>query len=227
MSFNEAHGGASLSIPGFPEEEPEEVIEALREPMPLSSVWVLWEQMASGGYATRKVVSFKTVQEFWAIWNGLPQPSELLENKRLVRDTPNAPAAMIDAIMIFRDGILPEWEHAANAKGGHFQMQLKPSAGGGQIDEYWNNLVLGTIGNTMEAADLITGLRLVDKLSGKGKVTDAIRLELWYHSKASAQGVTQLKQSMERCLTARLDGTQGSALKADAIQDKKHSQMGK
>ena len=35
-----------------------------------------------------------------------------------------------------------------------------------QVDEYWNNLVLGMIGATIEPANMITGLRLVDKLSG-------------------------------------------------------------
>ena len=29
----------------------------------------------------------------------------------------------IDAIMIFREGISPEWEDQANANGGHFQIQ--------------------------------------------------------------------------------------------------------
>ena len=40
------------------------------------------------------------------------------------------------------------------------------------------------VGETFESSNMITGVRLVDKLSGKGKVTDAIRVELWYHSKA-------------------------------------------
>ena len=68
--------------------------------------------------------------------------------------------------MIFRDNIRPEWEDRMNEKGGHFQFQLKPNVGGGQIDEYWNNLVLGMIGATIEPANMITGVRLVDKLSG-------------------------------------------------------------
>merc|ERR1712226_1809750 len=29
----------------------------------------------------------------------------------------------------------PEWEDKMNATGGHFQFQLKPNVGGGQIDE--------------------------------------------------------------------------------------------
>ena len=42
--------------------------------------------------------------------------------------------------MIFRENIRPEWEDKMNEKGGHFQFQLKANIGGGQVDEYWNNL---------------------------------------------------------------------------------------
>merc|ERR1711933_579496 len=61
---------------------------------------------------------------------------------------------VIDAIMIFRDNVRPEWEDKLNATGGHFQFQLKPNIGGGQVDEYWNNLVLGMIGATIEPVNL-------------------------------------------------------------------------
>jgi len=123
--------------------------------------------------------------------------------------------------MIFREGITPEWEDVANAQGGHFQFVMKATTSShAQIDEYWNNLVLGMVGETMDAANQITGVRLVDKL-GKGKATDCLRVELWYNSKATPHEVNALKRSMEKCLLARIDGSQGSPLK-DMIQDKKH-----
>merc|ERR1712007_229650 len=114
--------------------------------------------------ATHRVASFSTVKEFWKYWSHLPQPSELLDGKRFVReagDTRN----VVDALMMFREGIKPEWEDEKNASGGHFQFQLKPTLSGGTIDEYWNNIVLGMIGGTIEPAEMITGVRLVDKLN--------------------------------------------------------------
>eukprot|EP00413_Alexandrium_margalefii_P009015 CAMPEP_0204526062 /NCGR_PEP_ID=MMETSP0661-20131031/8234_1 /ASSEMBLY_ACC=CAM_ASM_000606 /TAXON_ID=109239 /ORGANISM="Alexandrium margalefi, Strain AMGDE01CS-322" /LENGTH=231 /DNA_ID=CAMNT_0051531889 /DNA_START=73 /DNA_END=771 /DNA_ORIENTATION=+ len=226
LSFNESVSPGKF--PNLPEEETEEAQAALREPMPLRRAWVLWEQVASGSYATKKIVQFSTAQEFWSIWNGVPQPSELLEGKRFMKEQSNGPAIAIDALMIFAEGISPEWEDGANAQGGHFQIQLKPPSGGGQIDEYWNNLVLAMVGETMESSHIITGLRLVDKLSGGNrKVTDVIRLELWYHSKASAPEINALRKAMERTLMTRIDGSQGATFKGDAIQDKKHSQMSK
>merc|ERR1712113_1150597 len=119
-------------------------------------------------------------------------------------EQPSGPPHSIDAIMIFRDGISPEWEDPANANGGHFQIQLKPQTAAGQIDEYWNNLVLALVGESFDCSSMITGVRLVDKLSGKGKVTDAIRVELWYHSKATKSDVEAMKKSMDKILTTKL-----------------------
>jgi len=227
LSFN-TNVIAKINIPGCPEHETAENLSALRQPMYLKTPWCLWEQVATGGYATSKVVTFDSVQNFWSVWNGVPQPSELLDNKRFFREMPTGSAPQsIDAIMIFREGIEPQWEDKANATGGHFQIQLKPTSGGGQIDEYWNNLVLAMIGETMEAGQHVTGVRLVDKLTGKGKVTDAIRLELWYHSKATPKEVLDLKKSVERAMITKLDGSTGPGFRADALLDKKHSSLGK
>ena len=34
-------------------------------------------------------------------------------------------APCTEALMLFKDGIRPEWEDAVNSKGGHFTYQLK------------------------------------------------------------------------------------------------------
>lgn len=222
FSFNFNGDGGRFVIPHFPDEESEETVAALREPMYLSSAWVLWEQNAMTTYNCRNVVTFRTAQEFWQVWNGIPQPSELLDHKRFMREQPNGQSVAIDAIMIFREGILPEWEDAANAQGGHFQLLLKPSSTPGQVDEYWNNIVLALVGNVLDMGDMVTGVRLVDKLTAKGKVTDAIRLELWYHSKATPQVIQTLKKSVEKCLITRLDGSTGATFKGEGLADVKH-----
>jgi translation initiation factor 4E len=208
LSFNESVSGKGSF--GLPEEESEDIKEALKQPMKLKDTWVLWEQVvqdgskaANYGDNTKQVTSFSTVQEFWAIWNGMPQPSELLTGSgmRIMRNQ-----VAIDAIMIFKDGVKPEWEDKLNQTGGHFQIQLKPNTGGGQIDEYWNNLVLGMVGGTLEPSDMITGLRLVDKLGGQ-KTVNAIRIELWFAKYNDQNAVNLLKKNMEKCLGTRVDGS--------------------
>ena len=86
---------------------------------------------------------------------------------------------------------------------------------GGQIDEYWNNLILGVVGGTIEPAEIITGVRLVDKLSGP-RQANGIRLEVWFSNYDDTQAVATLKRNVERCMSTRLDGVVGAIPKCDA-----------
>mmetsp|Transcript_66957 Transcript_66957/g.157867 ORF Transcript_66957/g.157867 Transcript_66957/m.157867 type:complete len:233 (+) Transcript_66957:122-820(+) len=228
LSFNEAVGGKG-KINGLPEEN-SDTQKALLDPMPLRDTWVLWEQAVSSGndkgnYSDnmKEIVPFQTAQEFWSIWNGVPQPSELLDNKRITRDNAGT-ATAIDAIMIFKKGVKPEWEDPQNANGGHFQVQLKSNIGGAQIDEYWNNIVLGMVGGTVEPYDMITGVRLVDKLSG-AKAAGVLRIELWFSRYENQDAVNQLKKNMEKCMGERLDGS--SAAISMKVELKAHGSAGK
>merc|ERR1712216_946259 len=115
--------------------------------------------------------------------------------------------------MIFREGIKPEWEDKMNANGGHFQFQLKNSLPPGQIDEYWNNLVLGMVGASIEPAHLITGIRLVDKLYAQ-RGTPALRIEVWFTNEEPA-GVNSLRKHVENAMTHKVDGSQGPLPKCD------------
>lgn len=218
LSFN-AQQENSLQ---FTSDDIDEKDDVLKKELPLKYTWVVWEQImqASDGKtaqysdATHKVAPFSTVQDFWKLWNHMPQPSELLDQKRMVREQPDG-LHVIDAIMIFRENVRPEWEDPMNATGGHFQFQLKPQTGGGQIDEYWNNLVLGMIGSTIEPASMITGIRLVDKLSGP-RMANGIRIEVWFSDYENTTAVTQLRKNVERCMATRLDGTVGQPPKGEA-----------
>jgi translation initiation factor 4E len=174
--------------------------------------WTIWEQISAdkkGDYAdsTHQVASFGTVKEFWKYWNHLPQPSELLDGKKFVRDT-GGKQNIVDALMVFREGVRPEWEDATNATGGHFQFQLKPQLHGGTIDEYWNNIVLGMIGGTIEPAEMVTGVRLVDKLTQKGGAKQgAIRIEVWFANLEDTEKVDLLQKNLEKCMGTKLDGS--------------------
>mmetsp|Transcript_74075 Transcript_74075/g.165740 ORF Transcript_74075/g.165740 Transcript_74075/m.165740 type:complete len:234 (-) Transcript_74075:101-802(-) len=183
----------------------------------LRYTWTIWEQImqptdskAAAQYSdtTHRVASFGTVKSFWKYWNHLPQPSELLDGKKFVREGADSQRNVVDALMVFRDGIKPEWEDAINASGGHFQFQLKASLGGGTVDEYWNNIILGVIGGTIEPAEMITGVRLVDKLAQARSAS--VRIEVWFSNFDDTDKVDQLQRNLEKCMTTRLDGTQSS-----------------
>lgn len=179
----------------------------------LDSKWVLWEQLGlsaqrdSSQYsqATQKVATLDTIKAFWRYWNHMPQPSLLLEGKKFLRIKDDG-RLVVDALMLFKDGIRPEWEDAVNSKGGHFTYQLKASLGGGLIDEIWNNTVLCLIGGSVANADLVTGVRLVDKLAHKR--TPHVRIEVWFSNMSATEKIDQLQQSLERCMLMRLDGVE-------------------
>merc|ERR1740117_2507717 len=101
-----------------------------------------------------------------------------------------------------------------NATGGHFQFQLKPNVGGGQIDEFWNNLVLGIIGGTIKPANMITGVRLIDKLTG-ARAANVIRIEIWFTNFDDKKAVAKLQKNVELCIANRVDGSQGWVPKCD------------
>lgn len=141
--------------------------------------------------------------------------------------------------MLFREGVRPEWEDPANTGGGHFQFSLSLSgvktgraesngaltAAAAQLDEYWNNLVLSTIGHSFPNAQLVTGLRLVDKTkpskpsSAEGRPSGHIRVELWF-SAASDMAVVELRRGLEFALRSRLDGTLGELI--IRVETRKH-----
>lgn len=185
--------------------------EVTADDLPLRHRWVVWEQLMAVGdksiqysESTRQIAACATVEEFWKTWSQLPQPSELL-SKRMVLNVADG-FHIVDALMLFRDGVSPQWEDPANAGGGHFQLPLRAGLGSGQIDEYWNNLVLGVIGATIEPCDLITGVRLVDKLAGS-RGAGALRLEVWFSALHDQQAVQILQRNVERCLaTKTLEG---------------------
>jgi translation initiation factor 4E len=207
LSFN---AKISPSMGQFQAPSAEELEDMKAKDPQLRYTWTIWEQIlqtdvknANYSDATHQVASFGTVKDFWKYWNHLPQPSELLDGKKFVRET-NGNRNIVDALMLFRDGVRPEWEDSTNATGGHFQFQLKPNLGGGTIDEFWNNIVLGMIGGTIEPAEMVTGVRLVDKLNQK---QSSVRIEVWFSNFDDTEKVDKLQKSLEQCMGTKLDGT--------------------
>ena len=184
------------------------------------SGWVLWEkpvQTHSNDHdhystAMRVLSRISTVEEFWKYWLCVPQPSELLEGKHFVREVgTSGELNQIDTLMLFREGIRPEWEDAANATGGHFQFMLKPNTvNPAQVDEIWNNIAMGIVGGVIEPNEIVTGIRLLDKTSvGRNS---CVRIEIWFRDFHNAEAINQLKQSLESCMGKRLDGSTASPL---------------
>lgn len=224
LSFNAT---ISPDMGSYQVPSPTELEEMKTKDPDLQYTWTIWEQImqpsdakaAQYSDATHKVAAFSTVKQFWKYWNHLPQPSELLEGKKFVRETADS-RSVVDALMVFREGIKPEWEDETNATGGHFQFQLKAALGGGIIDEYWNNIILGMVGGTIEPAEMITGARLVDKRQQRSSF---VRVEVWFSNYEDTEKVDLLQKHLEKCMLTRLDGSASSTPAWGKTERKAHA----
>jgi translation initiation factor 4E len=122
-----------------------------------------------------------TVEEFWKAFEHLPTPSQVFATldggrpSRVVR--PKVNGRVLEAIGMFKEGPLPEWEEPLNLKGGHWECRRNfPLV---TLDRLWYELVLALVGEVLEEGRDIVGARVVDK--SKSRSTE-YRLEIWVSS---------------------------------------------
>jgi translation initiation factor 4E len=117
-----------------------------RNAHPLQFTYTLWFNRRVQGARTqenyekniKKVGSFSTVQDFWDFYVHLVRPNDL----------PNT-----SDYHLFKDGIKPMWEDGANRLGGKWIVRLPK----GLASRYWEDLILGVIGEQFEVGDEICG----------------------------------------------------------------------
>ena len=100
---------------------------------PLKSTWVVWYRPPAAKHldyekSTVALAGFGSAEAFWAVYAHLRRPSAL-------------PA--VSDYHLFRKGVRPVWEDAANKKGGKWIVRLKK----GVADRYWEDLLLAIVGD--------------------------------------------------------------------------------
>lgn len=75
----------------------------------------------------KQIVTVRTVEEFWSIYNHLVRPDSL---------------PTTTDYHFFRDGIKPTWEDSSNARGGKWIVRLRK----GLASRYWEEVILALIG---------------------------------------------------------------------------------
>eukprot|EP00644_Phytophthora_capsici_P000030 jgi/Phyca11/525487/estExt2_fgenesh1_pm.C_PHYCAscaffold_40016 len=108
------------------------VVEKGVEETPIQNMYSFWYIKRSTG---NKAVS---VEDFWKIYNHLVRPNDL----------PNT----MD-YHLFKTGIKPMWEDAANRRGGKWMVRLRK----GVASRYWEDLVLAIIGEQFDVGNEICG----------------------------------------------------------------------
>jgi len=147
----------------------------------LESEWVIWEHRSpdknSKSYEDNmeKLCEVATIEDFWRAFNNIPKPSMIFFDGRTRKRFANR---SVESFSLFKKDIKPEWEDPMNRSGAEwFCRKMFP---GPQLDEFWLNLVLGMIGETIDGGDEICGARVVDKSTGSRQM---YRLELWFKHK--------------------------------------------
>lgn len=127
----------------------------------------------------KPLCSFSTIEDFWRYFNHIPHPSKVFfdgDSKKKVG--PNN--EVIEEYSFFKRGIEPEWDDPQNKTGGEWYWRSHLE--GEVLDLFWQNMVLGLIGETLEDPSKgfhINGVRVVDK----GRSYPIYKIELWMDTK--------------------------------------------
>ncbi|CAM9486483.1 unnamed protein product [Ectocarpus fasciculatus] len=166
---------------------------------PLQNTWCIWEHKvakssADWGDSMQSLAEFATVEDFWKVYNNVPKPSQVMFDGSMRKKVGDR---VIDSYSIFKKGIKPEWEAPENNQGGEWQSRSKltPQA----LDLFWENMVLGLVGETVDVGDEICGARVVDKSKNNHNV---YRFELWLRSNDS-NTAARLRERLKACLADR------------------------
>ncbi|CAK9437623.1 uncharacterized protein LODBEIA_P20010 [Lodderomyces beijingensis] len=108
---------------------------------PLNNRWTLWYTKPQTNKSEnwhdllKPVITFSSVEEFWGIYNSIPSANQI---------------PLKSDYHLFKEGIRPEWEDEANAKGGKWQHSFPKKEGNSNINDLWLRGLLAVIGETIE-----------------------------------------------------------------------------
>jgi len=92
----------------------------------------------------KRLPTFHTVEDFWSYYSHLTRPNDL---------------TISADYNLFREGIVPMWEDAANRNGGKWVVRLKK----GMASRCWEDAILALIGDEFNLGDEICGVVLSTK----------------------------------------------------------------
>nr|AKL79693.1 eukaryotic translation initiation factor 4E [Vasconcellea quercifolia] len=116
------------------------------QPHPLEHSWTFWfdnfsakSKQATWGSSMRSVYTFRTVEEFWSLYNNIHHPSKL---------------AVGADFYCFKHKIEPKWEDPVCANGGKWTMTFQR----GKSDTCWLYTLLAMIGEQFDHGDELCGV---------------------------------------------------------------------
>ncbi|KAF9400710.1 Eukaryotic translation initiation factor 4E type 2 [Podila epigama] len=167
---------------------------------PLHFNWVFWFMHRAPGSrilnyesSMKKIATFGSVEDFWAVYSHLRRPHEL----------PN-----VSDYHLFKQGVRPVWEDAANINGGKWIVRLKK----GLASRYWENLVMAVIGDQFDVGSEICGIVL--SIRGAEDI-----LSIWNQSAHEGRINLKIRDTMKRILNLPADTIMEYKTHNDALKD--------
>jgi len=152
---------------------------------PLLHSWTLWydAQLSAGkrpsqwGDQIKKVYEVATVEDFWRLYNNISLPSQL---------------QIGCSYNLFKAGIEPKWEDAANAKGGKWTIIIQKTKG--LLDRLWLWMLLGCIGEMLgDDEDQLCGA-VVNIRKGQDKLC------IWTKDEQNKDAIMKIGLAMKKVL---------------------------
>ncbi|KAJ2356416.1 eukaryotic translation initiation factor 4E [Coemansia erecta] len=150
----------------------------------LNSPWVMWfdnpskRTNASTWTANLKeIVTIKTVEEFWGVYDKVATASDLPHGSNY---------------HLFREGIEPSWEDAANAKGGKWGCLFQRSIGE-KVNEHWLHTLLACIGETFDSSPEICGAVFSNRKS-------CFRIAIWTRNASEREACENIGRHLKAVL---------------------------
>ncbi|CDH52559.1 eukaryotic translation initiation factor 4e type2 isoform 3 [Lichtheimia corymbifera JMRC:FSU:9682] len=168
---------------------------------PLSSTWVFWfmhrmpkAKIKDYEGSMKRIASFSTVEEFWAVYSHLRRPSDL---------------PTISDYHLFKQGVRPVWEDDANIRGGKWIVRLKK----GLASRYWEQLLLAIVGEQFDVGDEICGAVLSIRSS-----EDII--SVWNKTAANGRINLKIRDTIKKMLNLPAETTMEYKTHNDSLRDK-------
>ncbi|ORY07441.1 eukaryotic translation initiation factor 4E [Basidiobolus meristosporus CBS 931.73] len=167
---------------------------------PLHFTWVFWfmhrqpgQKITNYESAMKKIASFSSIEDFWAVYSHLRRPHEL---------------PTISDYHLFKQGVRPVWEDEANINGGKWIIRFKK----GLASRYWENLVLAVIGDQFEVGSEICGAVLSIRHSED-------ILSVWNRSAHEGRVNLKIRDTLKRTLDLPSDTIMEYKTHNDALRD--------
>ncbi|XP_030378727.1 eukaryotic translation initiation factor 4E1-like [Scaptodrosophila lebanonensis] len=152
---------------------------------PLTNTWTLWylenDRSKTWEDMLHEVTSFNTVENFWSLINHIKPPSEI----RLGSD-----------YCMFKKGIRPMWEDAANKQGGRWVINLSKNTKS-DLDNFWLDTMLCLIGECCDYSDQLCGA--VVNIRGKSN-----KISVWTADGSNEVAALEIGRKLRECL--RMEG---------------------